>query len=178
MFGNAAANDATCHSEDRRCGAGTKRRPQTHIAPSPMPIVTRLNTTTSTVSLSNVIDMLAPVVEIMRHGILCVNGSTVSAPRHQRSARWREVWQLALAEHMTAAESLEMRVIASLESMTRPRGRFAAVAPTAATMTSLATTPKARISISPSMRPMFGSAFACTSTLGAAQKNKCNECTY
>ena len=151
MFGNAAAKEATCHSDDRRCGAGTKRRPQTHIAPSPMPIVTRLNMTTSTVSLSNLIDMLAPVVEIMRHGILCVNGSTVSAPRHQR---WREVWQLALVEHMTAAESLEMRVIASFESMTRSRGRFAAVAPTAATMTSLATTPNASSSISPSMSPI------------------------
>ena len=84
MFGNAAAREATCHNDDRRCARGTKRRPQTHIAPSPMPIVTRLNTTTSTVSLSNLIDMLAPVVEIMRHGILCVIGSTVSAPRHQR----------------------------------------------------------------------------------------------
>ena len=76
------------------------------------------------------------------------------SPTSSTSARWREVWQLALAEHMTAAESLEMRVIASFESMTRSRGRFAAVAPTAATMTSLATTPKARISISPSMSPI------------------------
>ena len=76
------------------------------------------------------------------------------SPTSSTSARWREVWQLALAEHMTAAESLEMRVIASFESMTRSRGRFAAVAPTAATITSLATTPNARISISPSMRPI------------------------
>ena len=97
------------------------------------------------------------------------------SPTSSTSARWREVWQLALAEHMTAAESLEMRVIASLLNMGRSRGRFAAVAPTAATMTSLATTPKARISISPSMRPMVGSAFACTSTWGCTKCKGCKE---
>jgi hypothetical protein len=42
------------------------------------------------------------------------------------------------------------------------------VAPTAATMTSLATTPKARISISPSMRPIV--ALLRASPLGTAQK--------
>ena len=93
------------------------------------------------------------------------------SPTSSTSARWREVWQLALAEHMTAAESLEMRVIASFESMTRSRGRFAAVAPTAATMTSLATTPNARIRISPSMSPIVRSAFAYTQQ-GAAQNGR------
>lgn len=80
------------------------------------------------------------------------------SPTSSTSARWREVWQLALAEHMTAAESLEMRVIASLLNMGRSRGRFAAVAPTAATITNLATTPNARIRISPSMSPIVRSA--------------------
>ena len=93
------------------------------------------------------------------------------SPTSSTSARWREVWQLALAEHMTAAESLEMRVIASLLNMGRSRGRFAAVAPTAATMTSLATTPNARISISPSMSPIVRSAFAYTQQ-GAAQNGR------
>ena len=116
MFGNAAAKEATCHSDDRRCDAGTKSLPQSCIDSNPTPIVTSENTTTSTVSLSSCTEIDAPVVETINDGI------------------------------MTAAESLEMRVIASLASMTRSRGRVAAVAPTAATITNFATTPKARSS--------------------------------
>merc|ERR1711965_1250890 len=114
MFGNAAAKLATCHSDDRRCGAGTKSLPQSCIDSNPTPIVTSENTTTNTVSLSSFALIDAPVVETISDGI------------------------------MTAADSLEMRVIASFESITRSRGRFAAVAPTAATITNLATTPNAR----------------------------------
>ena len=121
MFGNAAAKEATCHSDDRRCDAGTKSLPQSCIDSNPTPIVTRLNTTTNTVSLSSCTEIDAPVVETIRDGI------------------------------MTAAESREMRVIASLLNMGRSRGRFAAVAPMAATITSLATTPKARSSTSASI---------------------------
>ena len=124
MFGNAAAKDATCHSDDRRCGAGTKSRPQSCIDSNPTPIVTSENTTTSTVSLSSCAEIDAPVVETIRDGI------------------------------MTAAESRETRVIASLLNMGRSRGRFAAVAPIAATITNFATTPNARSSISPSMSPI------------------------
>ena len=124
MFGNAAAKDATCHSDDRRCAAGTKSLPQSCIDSNPTPIVTSENTTTNTVSLSSFTLIDAPVVETIREGI------------------------------MTAADSLEMRVIASLLNMGRSLGRFAAVAPIAATITNFATTPNARSSISPSMSPI------------------------